>query len=208
MWERKQWEERRDETWSRGEKREDIKERVVLVRRVQQEASQWATDGLQPEFSDTEEFQAEGREGGKVTGGRRRTRRAGRVVVCCRKETGKHEQHSKWYLNSLKWHVWFGAKLWKIILDFQVIIPNWLSMLYQVTNYTYTCSKFLSADPEQTCIKYLTTVFMPDALPDTAWTWAHSLGVQNCSTNHQATTAPGLLSITSNACLWPLIGPQ
>jgi len=37
---------------------------------VQQEASQRATDGLQPECSDTEEFQAEGRRGGKVPGGR------------------------------------------------------------------------------------------------------------------------------------------
>lgn len=55
--------------------------------RVQQEASQRATDGLQPERSDTEEFQAEGRQGGKVPGGRegekegerRRARRAGRT---------------------------------------------------------------------------------------------------------------------------------
>lgn len=37
---------------------------------MQQEASQRATDGPQPERSDTEEFQAEGREGGKVPGGR------------------------------------------------------------------------------------------------------------------------------------------
>lgn len=37
---------------------------------MQQEASQQATDGLQPERSDTEEFQAEGRQGGKVLGGR------------------------------------------------------------------------------------------------------------------------------------------
>lgn len=37
---------------------------------MQQEASQQATDGLQPERSDTEEFQAEGRQGGKVPGGR------------------------------------------------------------------------------------------------------------------------------------------
>lgn len=37
---------------------------------MQQEASQRATNGLQPECSDTEEFQAEGREGGKVPGGR------------------------------------------------------------------------------------------------------------------------------------------
>ena len=37
---------------------------------MQQEASKRATDGLQPELSDTEEFQAEGREGGKVPGGR------------------------------------------------------------------------------------------------------------------------------------------
>ena len=45
---------------------------------MQQEASQRATDGLQPELSDTEEFQAEGREGGKVPGGRgHRSRRAG-----------------------------------------------------------------------------------------------------------------------------------
>lgn len=58
---------------------------------MQQEASQRATDGLQPEFSDTEEFQSEGRESGKVPGGRRRTRRVG--LVCCQKETGKKEQH-------------------------------------------------------------------------------------------------------------------
>lgn len=38
--------------------------------RVQQEASQQATDGLQPERSDTEEFQAEGREGRCQEGGR------------------------------------------------------------------------------------------------------------------------------------------
>lgn len=37
---------------------------------MQQETSQRATDGLQPEHSDTQEFQAEGREGGKVPGGR------------------------------------------------------------------------------------------------------------------------------------------
>lgn len=37
---------------------------------MQQEASQRATDGLQPERSDAEEFQAEGRQGGKVPGGR------------------------------------------------------------------------------------------------------------------------------------------
>lgn len=37
---------------------------------MQQEASQQATDGLQPVLSNTEEFQAEGREGGKVPGGR------------------------------------------------------------------------------------------------------------------------------------------
>lgn len=39
---------------------------------MQQEASQRATDGLQPERSDTEEFQAEGRQQGKVPGGRER----------------------------------------------------------------------------------------------------------------------------------------
>lgn len=37
---------------------------------MQQEVSQRATDGLQPVLSDTEEFQAEGMEGGKVPGGR------------------------------------------------------------------------------------------------------------------------------------------
>ena len=50
---------------------------------MQQEASQQATDGLQPERSDTEEFQAEGRQGGKVPGGREGgrhgARRAGRT---------------------------------------------------------------------------------------------------------------------------------
>lgn len=46
--------------------------------RVQQEASQRATDGLQPERSDTEEFQAEGRQGGKVPGGREEGREGGR----------------------------------------------------------------------------------------------------------------------------------
>lgn len=55
---------------------------------MQQEASQRATDGLQPERSDTEEFQAEGRQGGKVPGGREGgTERGGRValVVCCQR---------------------------------------------------------------------------------------------------------------------------
>lgn len=37
---------------------------------MKQEASQRATDGLQPDRSDTEEFQAESRQGGKVPGGR------------------------------------------------------------------------------------------------------------------------------------------
>lgn len=37
---------------------------------MQQEASQRATDGLQPERSDTEEFQAKRRQGGKVPGAR------------------------------------------------------------------------------------------------------------------------------------------
>lgn len=37
---------------------------------VKQEASQRATDGLQPERSDAEEFQAESKQGGKVPGGR------------------------------------------------------------------------------------------------------------------------------------------
>lgn len=46
--------------------------------RVQQEASQRATDGLQPERSDTEEFQAEGRQGGKVPGGREGEKDGGR----------------------------------------------------------------------------------------------------------------------------------
>lgn len=36
---------------------------------VEQEASQRATDGLQPDRSDAEEFQAASREGGKVPGG-------------------------------------------------------------------------------------------------------------------------------------------
>lgn len=55
---------------------------------MQQEASQRATDGLQPECSDAEEFQAEGRRGGKVPGGREGgTERGGRValVVCCQR---------------------------------------------------------------------------------------------------------------------------
>lgn len=55
---------------------------------MQQEASQQATDGLQPERSDTEEFQAEGRQGGKVPGGREGgTERGGRgaLAVCCQR---------------------------------------------------------------------------------------------------------------------------
>lgn len=44
---------------------------------MQQEASQRATDGLQPERSDTEEFQAKHRQGGKVPGAREE--HAGRV---------------------------------------------------------------------------------------------------------------------------------
>lgn len=35
---------------------------------MKQEASQRATDGLQPDRSDAEEFQAESRQGGKVPG--------------------------------------------------------------------------------------------------------------------------------------------
>lgn len=46
---------------------------------VQQEASQRATDGLQPKCSDTEEFHAEGREGGTEPGGRVA------LVVCCQR---------------------------------------------------------------------------------------------------------------------------
>lgn len=42
---------------------------------MKQEASQRATDGLQPERSDAEEFQAESRQGGKVPGGREEKRR-------------------------------------------------------------------------------------------------------------------------------------
>lgn len=55
---------------------------------MQQEASQRATDGMQPKCSDTEEFHAEGREGGKVPGGREGgTEPGGRValVVCCQR---------------------------------------------------------------------------------------------------------------------------
>lgn len=37
---------------------------------MKQEASQRATNGLQPRPSDDEEFQAEGRDGGKMPGGR------------------------------------------------------------------------------------------------------------------------------------------
>lgn len=44
---------------------------------MQQEAFERATDGLQPELSDTEEFQAEGREGGKVPGGREQPSKEG-----------------------------------------------------------------------------------------------------------------------------------
>lgn len=56
---------------------------------MQQEASQRATDGLQPERSDTEEFQAKGRQRGKVPGGRDGgTERGGRgaFAVCCQRE--------------------------------------------------------------------------------------------------------------------------
>lgn len=58
---------------------------------MQQEASQRATDGLQPERSDTEEFQAEGREAGwegaRREGGRHRTRRAGLACGLLSKRT-------------------------------------------------------------------------------------------------------------------------
>lgn len=46
---------------------------------MKQEASQRAADGLQPECSDAEEFQAESRQGGKVPGGREE--QAGREKV-------------------------------------------------------------------------------------------------------------------------------
>lgn len=67
---------------------------------MQQEASQRATNGLQPERSDTEEFQAEGRQGGKVPGGReggrRRTRRAGRTCGLLSKEEHTLKAVSLW----------------------------------------------------------------------------------------------------------------
>lgn len=46
---------------------------------VKQEASQRATDGLQPDRSDAEEFQAESRQGGKVPGGREGGKEGGRA---------------------------------------------------------------------------------------------------------------------------------
>lgn len=51
---------------------------------VKQEASLRATDGLQPEGSDAEEFQAESRqrrEGAKREGGARGTRKGGALLV-------------------------------------------------------------------------------------------------------------------------------
>lgn len=54
---------------------------------VKQEASQRATDGLQPERSDTEEFQAESRQGGKVPGGREGGRRKGGALLVVKPRT-------------------------------------------------------------------------------------------------------------------------
>lgn len=51
---------------------------------MKQEASQRATDGLQPDRSDAEEFQAESRQGGKVPGKggvARGTRKGGALLV-------------------------------------------------------------------------------------------------------------------------------
>lgn len=61
---------------------------------MQQEAAQRATDGLQPERSDTEEFQAEGRQAGREGARREGGRREGGpegggrgpLVVCCQSE--------------------------------------------------------------------------------------------------------------------------
>lgn len=51
---------------------------------MQQEASQRATDGLQPERSDAEEFQAEGRQGGRK-GARREGGGRVTLAVCCQR---------------------------------------------------------------------------------------------------------------------------
>ena len=61
---------------------------------VKQEASRRATDGLQPDGSDAEEFQAESRQGGKVPGGRS-GRRGKRVeTACCQMKS----KRLKWFV--------------------------------------------------------------------------------------------------------------
>lgn len=66
---------------------------------MKQEASQRATDGLQPDRSDAEEFQAESRQGGKVPGGREEggghTQEEKRWGAACCQTKGKR----------LKWHL-------------------------------------------------------------------------------------------------------
>lgn len=65
---------------------------------MQQGASERATDGLQPELSDTEEFQAEGREGEKVPGGREQPNKEGGsrlwFVVKGRPQQEKEGEHA------------------------------------------------------------------------------------------------------------------